>query len=376
MVTLPAGFTLSCLRVLASQPIPFPSKQQAQLHGTNSVTEPARVPGAASNLPNVPQLCPDYQFNNPDQPLSEDFKMLARSTIAAILEHTVGDDVATEKLWLPASLESELRTWSRALAIPYSLLLRANLTYDLTMAVFGCSTLNFDSPAGPYLARNLDWWPEQILARASHLIVHSAHVTAASIPGFVGIVTALSGQGFGLSLNAVTGPHCDPQWDCPSVPIFMRHVAETAPGFEAAVQLLSSTPLMSPGLIAVVGLQPGEACVVERRPNSANIRWLEGYQPLVCTNNFSDESDEPGEFEEASGEDGTQDLQATSCGRYRRLLLLGSQIDREHEPEDQELLGMLADPLVRLGITAQHVIVRPSQRTIKAWAPEHFFNSL
>src|SRR5262249_3978036 len=49
----------------------------------------------------------------------------------------------------------------------------ANLSYDLVLATFGCSTVALPTPGGPVAARNMDWWPENLLAQASYLIRYS-----------------------------------------------------------------------------------------------------------------------------------------------------------------------------------------------------------
>ena len=54
----------------------------------------------------------------------------------------------------------------------------ANISYDLMLAHLGCSTIALATPSGPVVARNMDWWPEALLAQASYLgvIRHSARV--------------------------------------------------------------------------------------------------------------------------------------------------------------------------------------------------------
>src|SRR5262249_17007586 len=44
----------------------------------------------------------------------------------------------------------------------------ANLSYDLVVGALGCSTVVLTTPDGPVIARNMDWWPEGPLAKASY----------------------------------------------------------------------------------------------------------------------------------------------------------------------------------------------------------------
>src|SRR5213075_2149051 len=43
----------------------------------------------------------------------------------------------------------------------------ANITYDLLIMQMGCSTVMLPTPDGPIAARNMDWAPEALLAKAS-----------------------------------------------------------------------------------------------------------------------------------------------------------------------------------------------------------------
>src|ERR1700686_4241735 len=51
----------------------------------------------------------------------------------------------------------------------------ANISYDLLVASLGCSTAALATPSGPVVARNMDWWPEDILAQASYLVQCNRH---------------------------------------------------------------------------------------------------------------------------------------------------------------------------------------------------------
>src|SRR5689334_3773423 len=43
----------------------------------------------------------------------------------------------------------------------------ANLSYDLFLGLFGCSTVVLATPEGPFVARNMDWPMPDRIARAS-----------------------------------------------------------------------------------------------------------------------------------------------------------------------------------------------------------------
>src|SRR5262249_45701860 len=64
----------------------------------------------------------------------------------------------------------EIVTMARLAEVDWRHLMLANLSYDLVLAWLGCSTIALPTADGPVLARNMDWWPEDLLARASYLL--------------------------------------------------------------------------------------------------------------------------------------------------------------------------------------------------------------
>ena len=64
----------------------------------------------------------------------------------------------------------EIVAMARLAEVDWRQLMLANLSYDLVLAFLGCSTIALPTAEGPVLARNMDWWPEDLLARASYLI--------------------------------------------------------------------------------------------------------------------------------------------------------------------------------------------------------------
>ena len=133
----------------------------------------------------------------------------------------------------------------------------ANISYDLVLAYFGCSTVALPTPSGPVVARNMDWWPEDILAQCSYLIRcfrgSTFHFANAGWPGAIGVVTGLSARGFAVVLNAVLSPEGICKTGYP-VLLHLRRVLEDAPSFEADSLALDdfagARPLFAEDLIA------------------------------------------------------------------------------------------------------------------------------
>ena len=240
----------------------------------------------------------------------------------------------------------------------------ANISYDLLIANMGCSTVALATPSGPVVARNMDWWPEDILAQASYLVQNNRagkmHFVNAGWPGASGIVTGLSSRGFGVVLNAVISPEGHSKLGYP-VLLHLRRVIEDAVDFDAAVRLLADQRLITSALFTLVGTDNRQRVVIERTPTRSALRWANGDAPLVATNDyrmlFRPETHEGLEIYEST------------CSRYQALCEFFASQRPECEFDDNALLYILSDPRVIQGITAQHIIMRPRSRQIRLFVP-------
>lgn len=240
----------------------------------------------------------------------------------------------------------------------------ANVSYDLMLMHLGCSTIALPTPRGPVLARNMDWWPEDLLAQASYLI----HVkrgdellfSNAGWPGSIGIVSGQSPRGFALVLNAALGPDGASKLGYP-VLLHLRRVLDDAGDFDEAVRLATEQHLIVGGLITIVGSENHQRVVIERTPKRQAQRWARDGEPLFATNDYR-LLFQP----EASDE---LETCRTTCSRFDALRdYLGS-----HRPDrdvtDEQLLYVLSDPRVIQGITAQHIIFRPREGSARLFVP-------
>jgi hypothetical protein len=240
----------------------------------------------------------------------------------------------------------------------------ANLSYDLVLARLGCSTVALPTPDGPVVARNMDWWPEDLLARASYLIRFSHHgelrFINAGWPGSIGVVTGLSARGFAVILNAVTCAEGVRKTGYP-VLLYLRRVLEDARDFDAALGMIAEQKLAAPALITVVGTRNDQRVVVERSPTRAALRWPAGDQPLIATNEYR--------ALVQSGESKLGVLAHTACSRYDALNRFFAGHRGDQDIEDAGLLYILSDPAVLQSITAQHIILRPRRAEARLFVP-------
>ncbi len=308
-----------------------------------------------------------------DAPLerwSSSFDAEARAATRALL------DATTEHLSIPTStaastvhrmsgdrFRAEIEAFAAWLDLQPDVLATANASYDLVLASFGCSSAALATPRGPVLFRNMDWWPEHLLARASRLVQYrdgqGPRFASAGWPAASGIVTGASCHGFAVALNAVGCPE-SPDLDGYPVLLHVRRVLQDARCFQEAVEMLTSARLASAALFLVVGRSNEERIVVERSPSRADHRHPQGHEPLVVTNDYRalPERDPP-----VGGE-----LQETACRRFDALTARAAALEAR-SPDDAELLDALHDPDVRMQITAQHVIARPSEAALRVYVP-------
>lgn len=244
----------------------------------------------------------------------------------------------------------------------------ANVCYDLLLATFGCSTAALATADGPVLARNMDFWPEDLLARATWGFRYARGdqglVWLAGWPGGVGAVTGMSHTGrFALALNAAVGADGTDKTGYP-VLLFLRCVLEDASGFEHALHLLSRQRLAASALITLVGMHNHQRVVIERTCRRHALRWPEGDAPLIATNDYRLLDQPP--------DDPLNPLYRTACSRFDSLGGFCTAFAAEGRVPDEALLYALTDPTVIQSITAQHVIMRPREGTGRVFIPRRF----
>lgn len=247
----------------------------------------------------------------------------------------------------------------------------ANISYDLVLARLGCSTIALPTPSGPVVARNMDWWPEDLLAQASYILRSSQRgelrYINAGWPGAIGVVTGLSARGFAIVLNAVTSPEGVRKTGYP-VLLHLRRVLEDARNFDEALKLLTEQTLAAPALITLVGTRNDQRVVIERTPTQHAHRWPKGDEPLLTTNDYR-------LLFQPKATDGGEIFRST-CRRYEALgqFFAGHRADRE--VSDAALLYILSDPQVIQGITAQHIIMRPRQHKVQLFVPSRLLEGV
>ncbi|MEM1295335.1 MAG: C45 family peptidase [Verrucomicrobiota bacterium] len=264
----------------------------------------------------------------------------------------------------------EIRAFAELIEHDWRKVAIANISYDLMIMQLGCSTISIPTPNGPVIARNMDWFPERALAQSSCLVHYRnnerASFTNAGWPGFTGVVTGQSANGFAVILNAVMGsePSCKTGYP---VLLLMRRVLEEARGFEDALKMLRDTKLIAPGLLTLVGTENDERVVIERSPRRHALRWAKPDEVLVTTNDYR-------MLQNKRSTVASLEIYETTCHRYDYIREYFAKSGTQRDLEDEELLYLLSDPNVAQSITAQHVLLRPRQGSVRLFVPRHLLS--
>jgi hypothetical protein len=215
------------------------------------------------------------------------------------------------KRWHPFYLE-EIDRISARITRPGAYFL--NLSYE-----WGCTSSAGPSPDGlsSRLIRVLDW-PDRGLGRyivAARVKADAGPWLTLTWPGYTGVLQAVAPARFAAALNQAPmerpvgvyladwvvnrlriwkQPHLTPAH-------LLRQVFERASCFAEAKAMLSETPIALPTIYILAGVEPDEACVIERLADRFHV--IEG---PACAVNAWQASDWPGRLR---GQDNTERLE-------------------------------------------------------------------
>jgi hypothetical protein len=279
--------------------------------------------------------------------LIEHARRLLADVAAALRQHPLARPAAELVLRRYPTHAEQIGEVSRRLGCDPLDLTLANLSYDLALGQFGCSTLVLATAEGPVVARNMDWMMPARIARASCVVPLPKGGLSAGFVSAVGVVTGLARAGFAVVLNAIeTGP-LNPEGY--PVLLFLRRLMDDAGSFEEAVDLASRTPLATSALITLAGTRNDQRVCVERSPTEHRQRWANGSAPLLVTNHYR------------------RLRAADSCPRYACLERNAPRLPKA--PAAEDLLALLGHPNVRQDITAQEVLIWPAAGRLRLFVP-------
>ena len=302
--------------------------------------------------------------------LPEQIATQGRRLLAELLQHLPDTAAAVAPIAAETTanrFQPEIASLAKAVGADEQDILIANLSYDLALSLFGCSTVALPTPSGPIVARNMDWPQEKILAQSSCLLKYMQHgklkFANAGWPGAVGVVTGLSVNGFAIVLNAVNSPE-GTNWNGYPVLLHIRRVLEDATDFDDALEQLSQQKLTSSALITLVGTENQQRVVIERTASRYALRWAEPDRPLVTTNDYR--------LLYKPATSAGSEIYQTTCHRFDYLTSYFEDHTPDLNPCFDEMLFVLTDPNVVQSITAQHIVLRPAINDVKLFVPRKF----
>ena len=164
---------------------------------------------------------------------------------------------------------------------------------------WGCSVGVGPSPDGrtARLSRTLDWFTPGLGRHVMAAVVTSdaGPFVTLTWPGFAGVLQAMAPGRFSAAINQAPlrrsgGGIFALDWIAAKLRIWnsrhapathvLRSVMETSPNYEDARRTLIETPLAAPATFTLTGIQPHEACVIERSNTGAYV--IDG---RACTTN-------------------------------------------------------------------------------------------
>jgi len=189
----------------------------------------------------------------------------------------------------------EIETFSDIIGVPgiYAL----NLSYE-----WGCTSGAYSSGATVTMLRVLDW-PTPALGKELLVVLQKGKAGDfynLTWPGLSGVFTAMAPGRFCVALNQAPSRqhkrkraydwvrnvrHFFAQTALPTSHL-LRLVCEQAQDYDAAKKLLMETPIATPGIYTLTGIQGGQGCVIERLENAVEIRELGAGLQVTASNHF------------------------------------------------------------------------------------------
>jgi predicted choloylglycine hydrolase len=216
--------------------------------------------------------------------ISRAVEQLPRSNIVtkaiALCYRTAGTEYTDELQGISNYLNAD-QDELMALQLVYELSHVADRLGQIT-PLLGCTSVINPEPRGLTHTRTLDWGLSPIKAataltkfkRGKRMFV------AATIPGFLGLLTGMVPGAYSVSINYAPPPSFPGPGASP--PLLVRHVLETCDTYAAAVNVLKKTPLTTSVFFTVCGVTAG--CVIERTREDYSVRYAR--DSVAVTNHY------------------------------------------------------------------------------------------
>jgi hypothetical protein len=173
----------------------------------------------------------------------------------------------------------EMQAWADGLQQSLGTVTMLNCAYELShlpqLRVFGCTTgVRWIDGLGMVHVRNLDW-PIATMGNATRLFRFrrgDREFISVGVPGQVSVLSGMVPHAYSVTINWAP-PSSFPSFDFGPA-FLLRDTLETCDTYDAAVRVLEQTELSTSVFFTVCGTEKGQACVIERTHNTAEVRLL------------------------------------------------------------------------------------------------------
>lgn len=270
--------------------------------------------------------------------------------------------------------KQEINTWASALGVSSGTVTLLNCIYELShirsgslaAKLLGCTAgVRWFDGLGMVQARTLDWDLTN-LGNATRLFCFrrgKREFFSVGFPGFVGVLSGMLPHHYSVTINWAP-PFTTPSFDFGPA-FLLRETLEECDQYDEAVEVLTHTPLSTSVFYTVVGVDKGQACVIERTRSEAVIRKAEA-SVLVQANHhvaeqFTQHNQEMAEIEEG-------EIESTYADSQRRAATLEEGLKHCHPFSGlAELVDVINRAPVLNEATYQKMIMCPSSGEIKVW---------
>ena len=252
---------------------------------SNAPADPARV-GAGSTLAEIPILDvgPDFPMETLERELDRAHRLLDAATRIVPRQALASLDRVSRRWlarWDNAHLP-EIDRIARTLGRPGAYFLSVNYEW-------GCTCRVAPSPDGTSarLVRVLDWRTDGLGRNviAARVRGHAGPFVTLTWPGYTGVLQAVAPGRFAAALNqapmrkALGYYYLDwaanrrRVWRMPhGTPAhLLRSVFERAENYRHAKDMLTRTPISTPAIFSLAGIDADETCVIERKETEAQV---------------------------------------------------------------------------------------------------------
>ncbi|MBI3268311.1 MAG: hypothetical protein HYZ53_04760 [Planctomycetes bacterium] len=263
----------------------------------------------------------------------------------------------------------EINAWAEGLGVPLGTATVLNCAYELSHLhlpnPLGCTAgARWVEGRGMVHLRTLDW-PLPTMGRATcrfRFRKGSREFLVVGVPGHVGVLSGMFPGGYSATINWAP-PAAFPTFDFGPA-FLLRNVLETCDTYAAAVEALRDTRLSTSVFFTVCGVEPGEACVIERTQRAAFVRGQAG-SSVVQANHH-----QAADFVKHNAALATPGNAEFLTASFRRAEVLAEALERGGTPHGQKpapLAQALDLPPVLNADTVQKMVFCPRTGEAEVW---------